>query len=63
MAESGGNTKSAKKEMVRALKNERTLKDKVKNGDCSIMCLLIWFFVVVVMLFVDIQMSQDTIPY
>ena len=57
VAESGANTVAAKKEMQKALSKEKTLNEKMKQGDCSLMCLLIWFFVVVVMFFVDVQMS------
>ena len=41
--------------MKKALKNEGTLKDKLANGDCSIMCLAIWFMIVVLMFYFDLQ--------
>ena len=43
--------------MKKALKNEGTLRDKVASGDCSIMCLAIWFCVVVLMFYFDLQVS------
>ena len=57
VAESGANTVAAKKEMQRALNNEKTLNDKMKQGDFSLTCLIIWFFIVVVMFFLDVQLS------
>ena len=63
VADSRANTAAAKKEMQQALSKESSLNDKFKQGDCSLMCLLIWFFVVVVMFFIDVQMSNDYKPY
>ena len=46
--------------MKKALKNEGTLKDKLANGDCSIMCLAIWFMIVVLMFYFDLQVSPTS---
>ena len=46
--------------MKKALKNEGTLKDKLANGDCSIMCLAIWFMVVALMFYFDMQVSPTS---
>lgn len=45
--------------MKKALKNEGTLKEKLASGDCSIMCLAIWFTVVALMFYFDMQMSPQ----
>ena len=47
------NSKATLKDMKRALKNEGTLQDKLASGDCSLVCLAIWFGIVVVMLYCD----------
>lgn len=51
------NSKATLKDMKRALKNEGTLQDKLASGDCSLVCLAIWFGIVVVMLYCDMQVS------
>ena len=57
VVDSKGNTKATLKDMKKSLKNEGTLKDKLANGDCSVMCLAIWFAVVVLMFYFDLQVS------
>lgn len=51
VVESKVNSKGTLKEMKKALKNEGTLKEKLASGDCSIMCLAIWFAVVALMFY------------
>ena len=59
VVDSRANSKGTLKEMKKALKNEGTLRDKVASGDCSIMCLAIWFCVVVLMFYFDLQVSPE----
>ena len=63
MADAGFNTKATHKEMKKALMNEGTMSDKLKGGDCSMMCLMLWFAVVVFMFFIDMQLGQEDLPY
>ena len=51
------NTKGTLREMKKALKNEGTLKDKLASGDCSVMCLALWFGVVALMFYFDLQVG------
>ena len=60
MVDSKSNSKATLKDMKKALKNEGTLKDKLANGDCSIMCLAIWFMIVVLMFYFDLQVSPTS---
>ena len=61
--ESKANTKSAKKETKKALMNEKSLKDKFAGGDCGVTCMVMWLIVVVIMFFVDMNLSQQKTPY
>ena len=45
--------------MKRALKNEGSLKEKLAQGDCSLVCLAIWFAIVLIMLYCDVQVSPE----
>ena len=60
VVDSKANSKATLKDMKKSLKNEGTLKDKLANGDCSIMCLAIWFAIVVLMFYFDLQVSPTT---
>ena len=51
------NSKGTLKDMKKALKNEGSLKDKLQNGDCSLMCLAIWFGVVALLFYFDMQVN------
>ena len=51
------NSKATLKDMKRALKNEGTFKEKLASGDCSLVCLAIWFGIVAVMFYFDMQVS------
>ena len=51
------NSKATLKEMKKALKNEGTLKEKLASGDCSIVCLAVWFGIVALMFYFDLQVS------
>ena len=57
MVDSKSNSKATLKDMKKALKNEGRLKDKLQAGDCSIMCLAIWFAVVVILFYFDLQVK------
>lgn len=49
------NTSKAKGEMKKALSKEATLRERFQQGgDCSLMCLGVWFALVVLMLIVDL---------
>ena len=57
VVDSKANSKATLKDMKRALKNEGTMKDKMAQGDCSMMCLAIWFGIVAVMFYFDMQVG------
>lgn len=48
--------------MKKALKNEGTMRDKIAQGDCSVLCLVIWFTVVAIMFYFDLQVSPTPMP-
>ena len=60
MIDSKSNSKATLKDMKKALKNEGTFKDKLASGDCSIMCLAIWFMIVALMFYFDLQVSPTS---
>lgn len=63
VVDSKSNSKGTLKDMKKALKNEGSLKEKLAAGDCSIMCLAIWFAVVVLMFYFDLQVSPTKNEY
>ena len=59
VVDSKSNSKATLKDMKRALKNEGSLKEKLAQGDCSLVCLAIWFAIVLIMLYCDVQVSPE----
>jgi len=49
-----GNTKNAVKELQKALKNEKTIRDRICGCDFGIMCLSIWFIVAIIFFTIDL---------
>ena len=60
VVDSKSNSKATLKDMNKALKNEGTFKDKLASGDCSMLCLAIWFTVVVLMFYFDMQVGPQS---
>lgn len=62
VAEAQFNTKEAHKELKTALSREKTLKERVQEGDASISCLIIVFGFVMLMIIVDFFLNgPDTL--
>ena len=57
------NSKATLKDMKKALHNEGTLQDKLAQGDCSFICLAIWFAVVAIMFYFDMQVGPDEVRH
>lgn len=60
VVESKMNSGATLKDMKKANKNEGTLKEKLASGDCSVLCLAIWFGIVVLMFYFDLQAPTRT---
>jgi len=61
VSDSKMNSNGTLKDMKKALRNEGSLKEKLASGDCSLMCLAIWFGVVALMFYFDMQVSTQTV--
>jgi len=53
-------TRAANKELKTATKNEKTVREKIKGGDWGMMCLVVWFLVVVLMFAVDMNLGSPS---
>jgi len=59
VVDSGANSKATLKDMKKALHNEGTLQEKLAQGDCSLVCLVIWFAIVAIMFYFDLQVGAN----
>jgi len=57
VVDSNINSKNTLKDMKKALKNEGSLQEKLASGDCSLVCLALWFGIVAIMFYFDLQVS------
>ena len=59
IVDSRHNSNNSLREVKITLKTEDSLSDKLSNGDCSLICLLIWFVIVATLFYFDLQVSPS----
>lgn len=52
------NTKKAVEELKSALRNEKSVRDRLCGCDFGIMCLSVWFIVAVVFFMLDLSLAS-----
>lgn len=55
---SKGNTKRTVDELRKALKNEKTIKERLCGCDFGIMCLSLWFIIAIIFFSIDLLLSS-----